>query len=238
MLNPLIAVMGCEPRVSLMEIQKQTWAADSPLDVHFFTGPELSVADGYWWDLCYKIQAICKWALARGYTHLFKCDDDTYVRPERLLTSGFEQHDYVGMCQTPNGRNITSSPQCEITPVYIKNQIVNDPQHDACSFMAGGCGYWLSEKAMRIIAEAPLLDSAEDRNNGKVLYAAGIRFVHDDRYKVIFPVGKPGPAGGVYPLEDLLTFTPLASNDVIACCEFKGEHQMLRAHRFWMESHA
>jgi hypothetical protein len=43
-----------------------------------------------------KIQAVIRWARVRGYTHLFKCDDDAYLVPERLLTSGFESHSYIG----------------------------------------------------------------------------------------------------------------------------------------------
>jgi hypothetical protein len=39
---------------------------------------------------------MCRWALDNDYTHLFKCDDDTFIHVDRLLTSGFEQHKYSG----------------------------------------------------------------------------------------------------------------------------------------------
>jgi hypothetical protein len=62
----------------------------------------LPVPDDYV-HLPVKVRGIFRWAYGQGYDFVFKCETDTYVNLERLLTSGFEQHDFIG---GPNGRNI------------------------------------------------------------------------------------------------------------------------------------
>lgn len=53
---------------------------------------------------------------------------------------------------------------------------------------SGGCGYWLSRDAMRVISDAPLECDYEDRWVGKQLAAAGIPLTHDARYHDKFPI--------------------------------------------------
>jgi hypothetical protein len=55
----------------------------------------LPVPDDYF-HLVYKVRAIYRWALQFGFTHIFKCDTDTYVDIDRLMRSGFEKHDFTG----------------------------------------------------------------------------------------------------------------------------------------------
>lgn len=43
-----------------------------------------------------KVLCLIEWAIAEDFDFVFKCEDDTYVRPERLLASGFDRHDYIG----------------------------------------------------------------------------------------------------------------------------------------------
>ena len=46
-----------------------------------------------------KMKAICRWALDHGYDYILRCDDDTFIYPERLLvndSSGWTGKDYVG----------------------------------------------------------------------------------------------------------------------------------------------
>jgi len=140
---------------------RETWGKDVPdgVDLRFFVGGEdakhsdqivLKCGDKLI-DLSSKVVAMCSWALEQGYTHLFKCDSDTLVRPVELVTDGFPQHDYVG------GENN--------------------------GFASGGSGYWLTRKAMEIVANAPITEThAEDVNTAKALAAKGIGGHFDSRY--------------------------------------------------------
>lgn len=55
----------------------------------------LPVPDDYF-HLVYKVRAIHRWALRLGFSHIFKCDTDTYVDIDRLMHSGFERYDFTG----------------------------------------------------------------------------------------------------------------------------------------------
>ena len=44
----------------------------------------------------FKAREMYKWMLDRDYDYIYRCDHDTYFRPERLLTSGFEKYDLLG----------------------------------------------------------------------------------------------------------------------------------------------
>ena len=96
----LIAIPACaKPEYSdRVQAVCNTWFKDVPQGVtaRFFYGHELGVNDDYD-HLPHKTIAICRWALVHGYTHLFKCDDDTYVWPSRLLAElQRKPFDYAG----------------------------------------------------------------------------------------------------------------------------------------------
>jgi hypothetical protein len=55
----------------------------------------LRVPDDYF-HLVYKVRAIILWAVARGFTNIFKCDTDTYIDLERLMESGFREYEFTG----------------------------------------------------------------------------------------------------------------------------------------------
>ncbi len=104
--NPLIAVITCHKNESAAHAIRQTWAKNSSIPVKFFFGVGnrpvrfsdevfLDAPDTYL-GLVEKIQMVVRWACVRGYTHVFKCDDDAYVVPERLLHSGFDKFAYSG----------------------------------------------------------------------------------------------------------------------------------------------
>jgi len=147
---------------------RETWLKDSKLDYKFFYGQGadrepgedevfLDVPDDYR-SLTKKLKATCKWALDHGYEYIFKCDDDTYVWADRLRTSGFEHHDYVGYDWACNSSN----------------------KHHC---FAGGFACWFSAKAAKVIADA--LDTTEPADDvwaGHMLRDAGIKLVHDARY--------------------------------------------------------
>lgn len=160
----LIAIESCDAHAERHEAQLATWCQP----IHFlppfilagiFTGPRLGVPDDYK-SLPQKTQAICKTALSEDIDFLLKCDTDTYVHVPRLLSSGFEQYDYSGFVLS-----WLETPYC------------------------AGPAYWLSRKAMQLVAEAdlsqfrhPSYPDAEDVTVGLVLASHGITPHHDRRY--------------------------------------------------------
>jgi hypothetical protein len=150
--------------------QRATWLKDAPafatyVDYRFFYGrgaeraPEsdeifLDCPDDYP-SLPHKMQAIYRWALARGYDYVYKCDDDTFVYLDRLLASGFEQFDYCG---------------------YISHEDKRG------TYISGGPGYWLSKRALECLAAADVDHWAEDLWTGRVLGKNGISRHRDPRY--------------------------------------------------------
>lgn len=199
--------------------QRETWVPEvSGADVQFFLGQgqtlcgdeiALPVPDGPYEVLPGKTQAICQWALEHGYDFMLKCDDDTYVRPERLLEAGFEAHDYVGRVRGPSGDiSICPAPYCS------------------------GFAYWLSAKAMKVVADAKLYgDDAEDRFVANVLLPAGIKPVHDERFRVVISA----PNIRHIPVARCCDEAPLPGNDLIAACEFIGP-QMYEVHQQWVNA--
>lgn len=147
---------------------RETWAkyvpAFSNVSLRFFYGAgnshelfndevALEVPDDYA-HLPHKTKAIYQWALGKGFDYVFKCDDDTFVYVDRLLASGFEALDYVGYCYPANG-----------------------------NYISGGPGYWLSRRALEVLATAPVGDNwAEDKWTGDTLKKAKIFPARDARY--------------------------------------------------------
>lgn len=206
----LIAVITCHKYRERADAQRATWVKDAPpgADIRFFLGkgpagykarPDevvLDVPDDYY-ALVIKVQAMCRWAHAHGYDYVYKSDDDAYVQVDRLLESGFAAHDYVGRLRGPSGG--WRAPY------------------------ASGLGYWLSARAMEVLAGARIGNHrAEDRWAGNTLCDAGIRCFADYRYAVVaskrnFPSAQEGPRQG---------------NDIIAACEY-DPRAMTRVHEAW-----
>ena len=115
----------------------------------------LDCEDGYA-GLLNKVGGISRWALQHGHEPAFKCDDDTFVRPDKLLASGFEQHDYSGFVP------------------------------DARMWAHGGAGFWLSRTSMQIVAENSSGETTtrqpDDFTVAKILGRHGITPFHDNRY--------------------------------------------------------
>jgi hypothetical protein len=173
-MKTLIAIITCHTFGDRANAQRETWVKDVVgADVRFFLGSRpgalgpyepkpdeviLEVDDGYK-GLPAKVVAMARWAQDHGYSNVCKCDDDVYVRPERLLASGFERDEYIGRLRGASG-------------------------HYPAPYASGFC-YWLGPKALDIIAHAKLNgDVAEDRFVGNTLLAAGIECFADYRYVV------------------------------------------------------
>lgn len=207
----LIAILSCHQFRERADAQRATWVSDvQGADVHFFLGGGtaarddeviLKVGDGYQ-DLPAKLIRACQWARANDYDFLYKSDDDAYVVPERLLKSGFEKRDYTGRVRGPSG--IFPAPYCS------------------------GFGYWLSRKAINIIADAEwkrgINDDAEDRFVANTLLRAGIVPYHDYRYAVM----TSNRHASSY------TEPPRIGNQIIAACEFSVT-EMRKIHDDWLQ---
>ena len=136
--------MSCQKyRESRQRAILETWYKDVPngVKVFFFEGghenKEMIVGDRIYLSCgdSYEDQALKTYSvLSFIYTNLdfkyfFKCDDDTYVYPQRLLKCGFEKHDYMG--------NLPPGP-------HWKNGVY-----------AQGGAYFLSKKAIKSILGFP-----------------------------------------------------------------------------------
>ncbi len=103
-------------------------------------------------ECVFKTRRGIQWALDSGYDYVFSVPTDCYIVIPQLLASGYEKLDYTGYQVPYEGH------------------------------MGGGSGYWLSKRAMEIVAaRSPILDY-EDRWVGQVLRENGIFGVHDPRY--------------------------------------------------------
>jgi hypothetical protein len=169
-LKQLIAVTTCHPFRDRADAVRQTWGAEvEGADIRYFLGsgevqrPDeviLDCPDGYHY-LSQKTQLIRRWALANGYGFVWKIDDDTYVRPERLLGNGFAALDYVGRLRGASGN--LRGPYC-----------------------SGFC-YGLSRKAMELLAPiewAVNEDFSEDRWTGNRLLSLGISPHNESQFVV------------------------------------------------------
>lgn len=162
----LVAVESCKANRHLHQAMLDTWLSKLPLfvDFKFFIGGINEPEDSEVWvpcldsydNLAVKTRGICRWASDQSYDFLFKCDTDTVVNPNRLLSSGFESFYYTG------GFNE------DILPVSLNNTL---PQFKGqkIQFASGGAGYWLNRRAMITVANGLVTSSpAED------VYVAGI----------------------------------------------------------------
>jgi hypothetical protein len=175
----LIAVITCHAHTQYQQAIRDTWLSQVPpdVDVRFFSGsgairePKVdevfleSAPDDYY-SLPEKVQCVLRWAYERGYDYVLKLDNDVVIKPVELLSSGFDQHDFVG------ARNYNGKLDEIHTP--------------------WGFAYWLSRKSMKLCIDAPLPGRPGSTHNyyhandeafySTVLYVNGIRLHDDQRY--------------------------------------------------------
>lgn len=134
-----------------------TWGKrlKEPFTFMEFDGPMLGVGDGYQ-DLPAKTRTIASYARDHGYDWLLIVDDDVFIKVERLTipTHG----DYLG--------KLLPEQADEANPLYC-----------------AGAFYWLSKRAISLVADAPLTNRlAEDQWVGDVLRANSIHPVCDPQF--------------------------------------------------------
>lgn len=117
---------------------------------------QLACSDRYE-DLPQKTQAICRWALERGYDYIYRTDDDSFAHVNRLMASGFDTHDYSGYC-------------------------IDYPPHHERHRYSGAPGFFLSQRAMELVAANTPDHHADDLWIGRVLYEHGIKVHRDTRH--------------------------------------------------------
>ncbi len=164
----LIAIMTCHKRLyTWAKAIRETWLplVPSSADVRFFVGNgdgsypaadivPLDCSDLYD-DIPEKVRAIMAWSVEHGYDHTLKCDDDVVVKPRALLSSGYQDHDFVGKQNRP------------LSPFPVPM----------------GFNYWLSRRCAEIISKSPLpIDYDDERWVAEMLSKHGILLYNDDRY--------------------------------------------------------
>ena len=112
--------------------------------------------------LPFKTVNSLRWALAKGYDYIFRAFTDTYIMPDRLAASGFEDHDATGWLW-----------YCQPCPAHPES---------THSSPLGGAGYWLSARAARIVVDHPVDHWAEDALVGYALSKGSLKWSHDPRY--------------------------------------------------------
>lgn len=175
----LIAVKSChkDRKAGCHDIIRATWGKSLGPNVvlRFFMGknpdereatplksdePVLDCADDYN-SLPHKTRGICQWALSKNIGYVFLCDNDTYVKTNRLLTCGYEHYDYVGKIDKEPGQTF---PYTAVDRAGVSTFI---PQ--CYPWASGGYGYFLSRDAFQEIADVYPIGWAEDLWVGQVL---------------------------------------------------------------------
>ena len=168
--NIKIAIKSSHRYADRRQAQYDTWLQELDEDFFFVVGdPKPSGSDMLYARGCSdefaniapKVLLACQYALSESVTHLLVLDDDTYLRPERALASGFEAFDAVG---------------------FVRN---NGP----CPYLQGSC-FWLSQRAMEAVVEHSdfmVNGVPDDVAVGRCLTAEGIHLVHEHR----FSIGEP-----------------------------------------------
>jgi hypothetical protein len=146
----LIAILTAhhQSRAPYRQRARETYLKGSSLDYRFVYGtpengkqPEedelFFPVDDRKEYMALKNQAVFQWALDKGYDFCFRCCDDTWVFPDRVAKAGLEAFDYAGQvpCKLSLGGTF------KIWMRYF-------------DYMHGGCGIWLSRKAMERIVKA------------------------------------------------------------------------------------
>lgn len=180
--NPVIIIPSCNRDADRNEVLRQSWIKEwkNQIPYKFIVGDQYTIGnledehrvdepspglpktvrryvpDGFEF-LPRKVYAGFIWAYEHGYTHIFKCDTDTWVNIPNLLNSNFTRAHYIG---------------------YV------DPGIKTKRFAHGGPGYWIDRYAVeQLLKTWPPTAGNEDEWIGQALSEfGGISCAHDERY--------------------------------------------------------
>lgn len=94
-----------------------------------------------------KMKAICRWAIENGYDYVLRCDDDTFIYPQRLVVDD--------------------------QPLWVSNDYSGSGKKIVQNFHPGGC-LILSRRMMELVIKAPVTNYADDLWIGQVAHDFGI----------------------------------------------------------------
>jgi hypothetical protein len=169
-------------RYHYRDYARKTFLKDLPagLDYKFVFGrpdaPTTHFQDELFFDcpdqkefMVLKDKGLFQFAILNGYDFCFRACDDTFMYPGKLLTSDLEKFDYAGMMP------------CKINVMGV--QKVWMPYF---AYMHGGCGMWLSKKAMIRLSndpwKGPQTIMPEQVDIGGGLKAPGHKVYWDDQW--------------------------------------------------------
>lgn len=199
--NFAVAIKSCHKYTARRKAVAETWlpAVAAWADCFFLVGQPYSpslpdslacnVSDAFA-DIAPKVSYACFYALEAKIDRLLICDDDTFIVPDRLRIAAESSLDYVGFMRTSGLQYNDGIPYAQ------------------------GSAYWLSRRAMAIVAESPAMVPGviDDGAVGRALVGK-VDFTHDYRYE-------PGPNASP---------APAASNEIITTHKCLPEQM----HRMW-----
>ncbi len=172
----LVAVKSCvyDLKRGAHSLVREMWGRQiKDADVRFFTAgqgqPEhdeviVDAPDDYP-NLPYKTREIVRWALKGDYEHIFLCDTGSFVFVHHLENYDYSA-DYIGYW------GLKMEPFDYVAQNKIRH--CQTVRIQRCYPWASGGGYFLSRKAMEIVAAQQPIVWAEDLNVGQALAAQGI----------------------------------------------------------------
>ena len=169
----LIAIKSClkDSERGCHSVIRETWGRDAKalgIDVKFFIGDNfkkvqsdeviLDCPDDYH-NLSKKTREICKWVAGKVFDFIFFCDTDTFIIPKLLLSCGFQHYDYAGRFGTEH----------PIGTIFKYQDCDGVTRLECRPWASGGIGYFLSKKAIEIIAETEPNTWIEDLWVGQIM---------------------------------------------------------------------
>jgi len=169
----VIGVKSCarDLKAGFHEAIRQTWG-QIHVPVRFFVGNGLyegvqedeivlDCPDDYK-SLPFKTKKMLSWLLGTDATHMFLCDNDTYVYEPEFQKLNYEPYDYAGKISLwPAG--------VQVGKTFRYNDGLGTT-HDPCwPWASGGYGYFISKKAAEAVVETEPCSWAEDLWVGQAL---------------------------------------------------------------------
>lgn len=163
----LIAISSCSRYEDNHQSMRDTWLPEATalgMDYRFFVekgGIEKAdtiATENEDWAMTCRLKYKVGWAYQQGYNYVFSCFPDTYARPDRLLSCGFDKFDYFGS--------------------VFKHASVG-----ATFYCHGGAGYFLSRRAMEMVTKETSSYLNDDCWLGDTLNKMGVLRGHSDDFR-------------------------------------------------------